>query len=82
MIKETSLSIPWITLQQLKGANYVCLQWLEWISRELCVMKKKTNILFHIPYDPIYIIVLKWQNFRNGLVAANGRDRGWCDYKH
>ena len=44
--------------------------------------KKKTNILFHIPYDPIYIIVLKWQNFRNGLVAASGRDRGWCDYKH
>ena len=56
-------------------------------------MIKKTNILFHIPYDPIYIIVLKRQNFRNGeqqwLPGLRGWRKRWgsrgdggeCDYK-
>ena len=40
-------------------------------------MIKKTNILFHIPYDPIYIIVLKRQNFRNGEQQWLPGLRGW-----
>lgn len=58
-------SVPWNTTQQLKGKDCWRVQKLEWMSKELCWMKRNL-----IPKDftvhSIYTAVLKWQSFRNG----------------